>query len=610
MRILFLHADRFTYEVRSRTKVADEAEPVPRKASFDECLVCFVSAEARDEADVSAVARRAGDEIADVARQVKEERVVLYPYAHLSPSLARPGKAKEILARLETEVRARGYEVHLSPFGWYKSFEVACKGHPLSELSREVTLEETRRPAAEKEHEYLVLTPDGQEAPPRGYASDRSAFDVMVRKEALKEEYPHAGEPAYLRLCRKFGFRWETRSDAGHMRYDPHASLLFDLVADYAHQVVRDLGLQVYPLRGTNMFDLAEKAVAEHAELFGDRLYTVETEKRAFVLRYAACHQQFSNMSDWTISYKQLPFGAFEVADAYRLEQSGETSLLFRLRRLNMPDLHVLCPDREEAWDWFLRIHDRIVAEAARMGREYELLVNCSSRRAYEENKELLLRMLKKEGKEGLINVYPEGQNFYWTVNVEYLIEDAEGRAREIGTVQIDVGNAERFNITYADAQGKRQHPLILHTAILGSVERYLYMVLDTAVQRERAGGIGVLPLWLNPEQVRLVPVTDEHVALAEQVAERLPGVRVGIDDRSGTVSKKVRDAKQDWVGYVVVLGEREATAKTLKVYDRAADEDREMTLEALQEEVARVTAGMPSRPLYVPVRVSQRPAF
>lgn len=610
MRILFIHADRFEYEARSETKVAEELPEDARQASFDECLVCFVAAEERDEPDVATVARRAADEIEDVAHQVQESRIVLYPYAHLSPSLAHPTQAREILQRLEREVSDRGLETHLSPFGWYKAFDIACKGHPLSELSREVTLEETTAPEPEAPHAYLVLTPEGKEHAPEAYTAERAPFDIMVRKEALKEEYPAAGEPAYLRLCRKFGFRWETRSDAGHMRYDPKASLMFDLVSDYAHQVVRDLDLSVYPLRGTNMFNLGERAVAEHAELFGDRLYTVETEKDAFVLRYAACHQQFSNMSDWTISYRQLPLGAFEVADAYRLEQSGETSLLFRVRRLNMPDLHVLCRDREEAWDWFLRIHDRIGEEAGRMGREYEMLVNVSSREAYEENRELILRMLRKEGKEGLINLYPPGKNFYWTVNVEYMIADAEGRAREIATVQIDIGNAARFGITYADEAGDWQHPQILHTAILGTVERYLYMVLDTAVQAEQEGGLGVLPLWLNPEQVRLIPVTDDDVDQAEELAAQLSGLRVGVDDRSATVSRKVRDAKQDWVGYVIVLGERERSAKTLKVYDRAADTDRELPLDALREEIQAMVHGMPHRPLYVPRRLSARPDF
>ncbi|MEE9593429.1 MAG: threonine--tRNA ligase [Thermoplasmata archaeon] len=614
MRILFIHADRFTYEVTERTKYAEEVSKDELKGSFEDSLVSFISAEKSDEADVAAIAVKAADEIEDVAGQLKATQVVLYPYAHLSSSLARPEKARLIFERLEGAVRDRGLTVRRSPFGWYKAFDIAAKGHPLSELSREVTLEEEDKVAAaeERPHEFFVLTVDGKEREPKKYTSGREAFDVMVRKEALKEEYPSTGEPGYHRLTRKFGFKWESKSDAGHMRYDPKASLMYDLVADYAHQVVQDLGLSIYPLRGTNMFDLADPAVAEHAELFGDRLYTVETDKRSFVLRYAACHQQFSNMADWTISYRQLPLGAFEVADAYRFEQSGETSLLFRLRRLNMPDLHVLARDLPEAYDWFLRLHDRIGKEAAAIGREYELLVNVSSREAYEANKDLILKMLKHEGKEGLINIYPAGQNFYWTVNVEYHIEDAERRAREIATVQIDVGNAERFDITFADAEGKRQYPIILHTAILGSVERYLYTILDTAVAAEKEGSKGTLPLWLNPEQVRLLPVAEDHVALAAEVADALEGIRVGVDDRSSTVGKKVREAKQDWVGYVIVVGDREAEAgaKAFKVYVRQADEDREMTLKELRDEIEAETSGAPFRPLYFPREVSRRPEF
>ncbi len=611
MRILFIHADRMEYEAREKTKFAEEASEEQLRAAFKDVLVCFVCAEEADEADVSRIASRAADEVQDVATQVKEKRILLYPYAHLSPTLAHPTKAQEIILAMEREVKKRGLEVHRSPFGWYKAFDIACKGHPLSELSREVTLEVEAVPEVEKEHEFLILTVEGDELRPEEYQGERESFNVMVQKEALKREYPSLGEPAYHRLCRKFGFKWESRSDAGHMRYDPKGSLMFDLVSDYSHHVVRDLGLQVYPLRGTNMFNLSERAVAEHADLYGDRLYTVETGKRSFVLRYAACHQQFSNLSDWTISYKQLPFGAFEVADAYRLEQSGETSLLFRLRRLNMPDLHVLCRDLDEASDWFMKLHHRVSEEAAKVGRDYELLINCSTREAYEENRDLILEMLKREKKEGLINIYPEGQNFYWTVNVEYLIADAEKRAREIATVQIDIGNAERFGITYADEKGKRRFPLILHTAILGSVERYLYMVLDSAVLAEKDGHVGTLPLWLNPEQVRLLPVADVHVEKAREIAERLRGrIRVGIDDRSETVARKVREAKQDWVGYVIVIGEREKEASTLKVYDRERDEDREMPLEELAEEIDERTAAMPYRPMYYPQMVTQRPDF
>ena len=179
-------------------------------------------------------------------------------------------------------------------------------------------------------------------------------------------------------------------------------------------------------------------------------------------------------MSGWNISYRQMPVSAFEIADAYRYEESGVSMLLFRLRRLNMPDLHVLCRDLQEAYLWFAKIHDQVYSEVARIGTDYEMLINVSSMKAFEENRGLIFSLLKGRGKDCLIHVYPQGANFYWTVNQEYHLLDQMGRAREIGTVQIDTGNAKRFNITYADAAGKKQYPLILHTAIIGTIERFM----------------------------------------------------------------------------------------------------------------------------------------
>ena len=616
MRILFIHADRLEYEVREPAiKDAEEVDAEHRQAAVDEVLVCFATIEERDEADPEGIAARAVAEVADVAAKVQTRRVVLYPYAHLSSSLAAPTASRKILASLAANLRAEGFEVIASPFGWYKSFKLSCKGHPLSELSREVTLEAGAKAKPGGPERYLVVTEDGEEHDPATFRKASEAFLAVVKKEALHETFAARREPAYLRLCKKFGFEWEPMSDAGHMRYGPKAALMFDLAADYARTVVEATGIPVFMVRGTSLFDLSEKAIREHADLFGARLYTVETEKHRYVMRYAACFQQFAMMKDWTISYKQLPLGALEVADAYRLEQSGETMLLFRVRRLNMPDFHVLCADRASAWENLEKIHDKIMEEARKLGRDYELLINVSSQRAYAENKDLIHRLLRKEGKPGLIHFYPEGINFYWTINIEYMLHDADGHGREIATVQIDTGNAGRFGIAFLDDGGKKQHPHILHTAIIGTIERYLYMVLDTAVKMEKEGKKGVLPLWLNPEQVRLLTVSDGHLARAQEVATilRRSNIRCGIDERNETVPKKVREAKQDWVGYAIVIGDREAsgpaTQVTFRAYDRERDADRDMPIGEIIREVSDKCRGMPYRSLYFPADLSKRPA-
>ncbi len=615
MRILFIHADHLEYEVREAAiQDPEEVDADHRKAAVDEVLVCFATVEERDEADPEGIASRAAAEVKDVAAKVQTKRVVLYPYAHLSSSLGAPNVSRKILANLAAQLRAGGFEVIASPFGWYKAFRLSAKGHPLSELSREVTVEAAKPPKPAGAERFLVLTPDGAEHDPATFTGGGEGFLAVVRKEALHETFPAKGEPAYLRLCKKFGFEWEPMSDAGHMRYGPKAALMFDLVADYAKAVVESTGISTFMIRGTSLFDLNERAIREHADLFGDRLYTVETDKHRYVMRYAACFQQFAMLKDWTISYKQLPLGALEVADAYRLEQSGEAMLLFRVRRLNMPDFHVLCADGAQAWTNFERLHDKVVEEAKKLGREYELLINVSSQKAYDGDKEQILRLLKKEERPGLIHFYPEGINFYWTVNIEYMVHDVEGHGREIATVQIDTGNAERFGIAYLDEKGQRQLPQILHTAILGTIERYLYLVLDTAVKREKEGGKGVLPLWLNPEQVRLLTVSEKHLPRAQEVATilRRSNIRCGIDDRNETIPKKVREAKQDWVGYAIVIGDKELAAPaiqvTYKAYDRDSDTDREMPIGEIIREHGEKCRGMPYRSLYFPAELSRRP--
>ena len=491
MKALYIHADSMEFEAKEKTKVAEEIPDELHKRNMEEVLVAFITVESDDEDAIQDVAEEAVKDILSTKEQIKAERVMLYPYAHLSKDLAKPKVSIEILDIMEKMIAESGTEVVRAPFGWYKSFEIKCKGHPLSELSREITGKTAKAAAPTGKDAYFILTPEGEEIEVKSYKASSECMKYMVNEEALGKAAPPVKEPDYLRLCKKFGIQWETMSDAGHMSLGPHGAMMFDLISDYATEIVNNSGIDVYNVKGTNMFSLDEPAVKEHADLFGDRLYTVDTGKKKFILRYAACHQQFAMIRNWNISYKNLPFGAYEVADAYRMEQSGETMLCFRTRRLNMPDFHVICRDEPEARDKFEMLDGRIFDEIENVGREYDMLVNFSSKQAYEENKDLILNLCNRHGRDALIHIYPEGINYYWTVNIEYHILDQMKRPREIGTVQIDVGNAERFGIQYSDEKGEKQYPVILHGAVRGSIERWMYTLLDSADAREKKGSAG-----------------------------------------------------------------------------------------------------------------------
>ena len=611
MRLLLLHCDTFEYEVRQEAIQDPEPLGENRSGKFENILVTFCTVEKEDESNPADVQTRVCKSIAEVAKSVKASVVLLYPYAHLSSSLAAPKFANSLLRDCQQNLKEMGFLTHLSPLGYYKSFRLSCLGHPLSELSRTIRPESAKPEPPPVKSYYKILDLDGQVYEPSEFEfrAGQDEFKVLVEKEALKKGLP-GGQPRYLEYCRKFGIDWEDFSDHGHMRYGPEGVMMFDLISQYAWDTVNSIGLPILQVKGTNMFDLSIPAVKEHADLFGSRLYRLEAENKSLVLRYAACHQQFSAVRNWSLSYKQLPFGTFEVADSYRLEQSGELLLLFRLRKLHMPDCHIYCKNLQEAMDVTLRLHNKIYEEIRKLGRDYVSIYNITES-FLNANKEYVMKLVKREEKPVLLNFVPEGI-YYWVLNVEYNIIDELERPREIATFQIDIGNAKRFGITYVNERSEKEYPPIIHTAIIGSVERYLFTVFDECSRVELKREKPSLPLWLSPTQVRLVPLRPEFIDFAQQIAVQLGQntVRTDIDDRDESVDKRVREAEINWIPYVVVIGRREVEGKTIAIRRRSDGKRYNATVPDLVREISELTAGYPPMPLKLPVSISQRPGY
>ncbi len=607
MKVVLLHSDWIEFQAKKKA-IKQPEETDKELHRIDEALVALVTVEKDDNENV---VKEAVNDLISVAQKVKAERIVIYPWAHLSKNLASVDKALQLLNSMVSMVKEKGYEVHRAPFGWYKAFRISVKGHPLAELSREFHPVEKKVERKKGEKKFIILYPNGEEveASKADLSSFNEDFQILVRREALKEP-AKGGKSKVLEYLLRFGFEWEPMADYGHMRMGPYASLIFDLVADYARKVVRKVGVPIYEVKGTAFFDLSEKPVKEHADLYGDRLYVVETDKGKFVLRYAACHQQFAMVKDWLISYKHLPFGMLEIADSYRYEQSGEAELSFRLRRFWMPDMHIFVKNEEEGKELLLQVHDLIMREMEEgLGRNYELLVNVVNPEQYEKYRDYLIKLAKRVGKPILVSIYPPtGLNYYWTINIEYLIRDHLDRPREIGTVQIDIGNSKRFGITYIDADGKEKNLVILHTAIIGSIERFIYAQFDTAVRKKKP----MLPVWLSPVQVRLIPIKNELIEYAEELSKQLEvnNIRVDIDDTERTLDRKIVDAEKEWVPYTVIIGEREKQSGILTVRVRETGKQEKMTLDDLINKIKEKTKGYPFREIYFAKHLSKRPKF
>lgn len=611
MRTLLIHSEEF--EFRARKKAIEDAEDldvVGGEASVKNALVMFVTVEEGDEKGGDDFIRYVINDVVNLMSKIGAKTLVIYPYAHLSSKLAPPDVAVKILRKLEAVARELGVDVVRAPFGWYKEFKIKCLGHPLAELARSYVPEGLAQVRRAIEKEYYVVTPEGEVIKAEEYVPKEGEEDlkILIDKEVFKKELP-GGKPKINEICRKFGFEWEPMSDAGHMRYGPHATVILEAVMHYSWMVAKSLGIPVFRVRGTNMFNLKFRPVREHAELFGDRLYEVETDSGRMVLRYAACHQQFAMIKDWIISYKDLPFGAFELADSYRYEQSGEVMLCFRLRKFFMPDLHIFTRDLEEAKKVALKVQEKILEEIRKIGREYVSIYNVT-KDFFEEHRDYIVELIRREGKPALVEVLPSSI-YYWVLNIEYNIIDALKRPREIATFQIDIGNAKRFGITYVDEDGSEKYPVIIHTAIIGGVERYIYAVFDKAVIDEMNGKVPKLPTWLAPIQVRVIPVSSQYLSYGEEVLKKLleAGIRADIDDRNLSLGKKIREAGIEWVPYIVVVGSREVSTETINVRFRG-DEQRSMTVDELIKLIKEELKGYPQVDSALPTHLSRRPAL
>jgi threonyl-tRNA synthetase len=609
MRLLLIHSDHIDYEARKPTSMAEEAKNL--RDSMDEALVAFCAVEAADEEDMGGVVAQAVADIAGTASKLDCPRVMVYPYAHLASDLARANVAIEALDAMADGLRGLGLEVKRAPFGWYKAFTLACKGHPLSELSRSIQAGGEREEAVVKkevEHEWFVLTPDGKQEEVEKYM-DESPFGCLVKKE-LGVPVAAGGEPPHVELMRsKELVDYEPRSDVGHLRWMPKGKLLRDLIADYVLTLVLPYGAM--PVETPVMYDLGDRAICEHAAKFGERQYRFRSGNRSMMLRFAACFGMFSVMNGMHISPNTLPMKMYELSTySFRHEQKGEVIGLKRLRAFTMPDMHTLCTDMDEA----LKCFEEQLVMGQKSGTDlavrYYPALRCT-RDFYEEHGDWVKKVVKMIGEPTLVEILSERVH-YWVAKIDLAAIDAQGRPIENPTVQIDVESSDRFGIRY-HVDGKEVHPPILHCSPTGSVERVICAMLETLAGEE----VPQFPTWLSATQVRVIPVADRHMDAGKALCNRLndQGIRADLDDREESMNKKVRSAGMEWIPYVVVLGDQEIASGNLTVTIRRLSTPEKLHREKMKEAglVTRVkdeTAGKPFRPLYTPHLLSVRPRF
>jgi len=618
MRILQLHSNFIEYKpIQKEIVTAEEAEK--KKARLEELVVLFTAVE---EGDNLLVAKKAMDEVQAFLEKLKVNRILIYPYAHLSSNLAKPTEALKIVKTMESYAKEKGIETHRAPFGWNKQFTISIKGHPLAEHSRVFLPAKTRKEekvseavkAEEKlESLWYILMPNGNMYPIEEFNfKGHESLGKLAKYEISKVRASQQMPPHVFLMKRLEIADYELGSDPGNIRWYPKGRLIKSLLEQFVTAKMIEYGAM--EVETPVMYDFHHPSLADYINRFPARQYLLKSEDKELFLRFAACFGQFLMVHDTQFSYRHMPLKVYELTRySFRREKSGEVVGLRRLRAFTMPDCHAFCTDLEQAKKELItrfKLCIQVLEESGLSKSDYEAAIRFT-KDFYEENKKFISSLGKIFGKPVLVEMWKE-PFFYFRLKWDFNFVDNQDKAAALSTDQIDVENAKRYGITYVDEKGERRNPLILHCSPSGAIERCIYALLEKAYKDQQNGKPPMLPIWLSPTQVRVIPMSDKYLKNVEKLANTIEKhcIRVDIDDQALTLHRRIREAEMEWVPYIIVVGQKEVESGMLPVRDRKSGEIRKMEPEELINEVEEVIKDKPFKPLPLPRQLSKRPQF
>jgi len=292
-----------------------------------------------------------------------------------------------------------------------------------------------------------------------------------------------------------------------------------------------------------------------HWDNYRENMYFTESGEREFAIRPMNCPGACLVFGSERHSYRELPLRLAEFGQVSRAEREGVLHGLLRVRAFTQDDAHVYCTEEQVA-DEVADICEAIDELYARFGFD-DVRVELSTRpeksigtaEQWEKAEAALREALERQGREYQLN---PGDGAFYGPKIDFHVTDALGRSWQCGTCQLDFFMPARFDLSYVDADDRQRRPVMIHRALLGSMERFAGILIEHYAGR--------FPAWLAPVQAIVLPVSDRHAEFAAQVAAELraAGARVAVDERSESVGKKVRDAELGRYPYMLVVGDRE----------------------------------------------------
>lgn len=368
----------------------------------------------------------------------------------------------------------------------------------------------------------------------------------------------------------------------GLVFWHPKGWAVWQTIEQYMRQVYRDNGY--LEVKGPQIIDKSLWEKTGHWDKYRDNMFTTESEKHDYALKPMNCPGHILIFKQGIKSYRDLPLRYGEFGQCHRNEPSGGLHGIMRVRGFTQDDGHIFCTEDQilPECDTFTKVLKKVYEDFGFTNILYKVSTRPEARIGsddlWDKAEKALMDSLRHSGCEFVIS---EGDGAFYGPKIEYTLKDAIGREWQCGTIQVDFNLSERLDAEYVAEDGSRQRPVILHRAIVGSMERFIGILIEQHA--------GALPAWLAPVQVSVLNITDSQAEYAQEVAKTLrnQGLRVDLDLRNEKITYKIREHSMQKLPYILVVGDKEKEVGAVAVRARGNQDLGVMSLQAFSEKIA-----------------------
>jgi len=538
MRILQLHSDYIEYEpVKKEITGAEDAENKTNR-------------------------------LEDIVKNLKVNRVLLYPYAHLSADLAEPSVALDVMKFMEKHSNKLGIETFRAPFGWCKRFTIAVKGHPLAEQSRTISDDVDMKSKKGK-----------KELKPKKEKTLEQKKAAMFRQSKITDEkLPENDHRVLGQQLDLYSFH---DAAPGMAFFHDKGMIIINEILKFWREEHRKAGYQEVKTPIILNKDLWE--ISGHWDKYRENMYFMKIDDQDFAVKPMNCPGGILIFKSKVRSYKDLPMRVAELGLVHRHELSGVLSGLFRVRMLTQDDAHIYMTEKHIKKEIIgvIKLTDKIYKT---FGLDYHIELSTRPEKSIGTDKQWKAAetALKKALESAKIKYkLNPGEGAFYGPKIDFHIKDAMGRAWQCGTIQLDMTMPDSFDLNYIGEDNKPHRVVMIHRTIMGALERFMGILVEHFK--------GAFPVWLSPVQVVVIPVSEKNKKYANSIKTKLEksGIRVEADLSGNTLDYKIREAQLQKIPYMIVVGSKEEKEKAVSIRSRDGKIEHKVALKDFIKQIS-----------------------